>query len=67
MEQELTIKVAGMSCEGCAGKVRNALLVISGVGAVEVDLETGNVDIKGNDLTDAELKRAIAEAGFEPD
>ncbi len=67
VEQELTIKVAGMSCEGCAGKVRNALLVISGVGAVEVDLETGNVDIKGNDLTDAELKRAIAEAGFEPD
>lgn len=38
--------VEGMSCMGCVSHVKEALLAVKGVEAVEVDLESGKVEIK---------------------
>lgn len=41
-----TINVQGMSCGGCASKVKNALEALNGVQGVQVTLETGLVNVE---------------------
>lgn len=63
-----TIAVDGMSCDGCATRVRTALEAVAGVDRAEADHEADAVDVH-YDPASAEvddLRRAIAEAGYEP-
>ena len=60
-----TYTVPGMSCEHCTRAVGGALSSVPGVRSVEVDLETKRVTISGDSLSDAVLRAAIAEAGYE--
>lgn len=63
-EEVVQLDVEGMSCAGCAGNVRNALLPQHGVHTVEVDLESGRVTVHGHSLRQWELTEAIQEAGY---
>ena len=62
--EELKLNVSGMSCEGCAGKVKEALLAITAVNKVDVDIKSGDVEIGGEGLDEAALREAITGAGF---
>ena len=56
-----------MTCELCAGKVRNALLAIPGVGSVEVDLkgQASRVAVKPGQMVESKvLIAAVEKAGF---
>ena len=48
-----TINVQGMSCGGCASKVKNALEALDGVQGVQVTLETGLVNVEYNETEKA--------------
>ena len=62
----LTILVSGMTCEHCARAVRAEVGGLPGVTAVDVDVAAGTVVISGASLPGrAELREAIAEAGYE--
>ncbi|MDR1804206.1 MAG: cation transporter [Treponema sp.] len=41
--EKITLKVGGMSCEHCAKAVTNAVVGITGMDDVDVDLEAGHV------------------------
>ncbi|MBD3639172.1 MAG: copper-translocating P-type ATPase [Crocinitomicaceae bacterium] len=41
-----TYRINGMSCNGCANHVKEALSEVEGVSAVEVDLENGSAEIE---------------------
>lgn len=61
-----TIKINGMMCSHCTGRVSDALNAIDGVSA-EVSLDNGGqavVEISA-DVTDDMLKKAIIDAGYE--
>lgn len=62
----LTLKVGGMTCDGCANTVRNALLKVDGVYDATVDWETGAtvVQFDGKKTDDAKLGDAIIKAGY---
>ena len=49
MANQVTIHVQGMSCGGCVKSVENSVNALSGVEKVNVQLETGKVDIEFND------------------
>ncbi len=57
--------VPGMHCARCSAAVRDELERVSGVNAVDVDLETKVVTVRGNDLDDSALVAAIDEAGYD--
>ncbi len=57
--------VPGMSCDHCTRAVGGAVSSVPGVRSVEVDLETKLVTVRGDALSDAALRAAIAEAGYE--
>jgi copper chaperone CopZ len=54
-----------MSCEHCGSAVRDELIVVEGVTAVDVDLETKLVTVAGASLDDDRLRAAIYDAGYE--
>ena len=59
------LPVEGMTCQGCARKVGEAVRGVDGVTAVEVELEAGRVSVQGAASLDA-VRAAIADAGFTP-
>lgn len=63
--KEVVLKVDGMSCQGCAAKVKGVLKHL-GVEA-DVKLESGSVDVSYNEeqCTIDQIKAAIEEKGYE--
>lgn len=64
--QTATVKITGMTCDGCANQVRNALLKVDGVYDAEVNWESGVATVKfdGSKVDQAKLGAAITKAGY---
>ncbi|PKL23118.1 MAG: heavy metal transport/detoxification protein [Spirochaetae bacterium HGW-Spirochaetae-3] len=62
MRKLLTIE--GMSCGHCMMHVKSALEDVAGVTSAAVDLLKKSAMIEGDNLNDAVLKAAVAEAGY---
>ncbi|WP_436701869.1 cation transporter [Nocardioides sp. BYT-33-1] len=58
-----TYTVAGMTCNGCVGKVTAAVTAVDGVTDVDVDVSTGSLEVTGA-ADDAAIRAAIAEIGY---
>lgn len=58
-----TLRVNGMSCEGCEASVVEALRDVGGVENAAANHETGSVTVDG-DADDADLRLAVEEAGY---
>ncbi|HEY3182824.1 MAG TPA: heavy-metal-associated domain-containing protein [Gaiellaceae bacterium] len=65
MNDTVTYTVPGMSCEHCRAAVTEEVSAVAGVDAVDVDLDTKLVTVRGTNLDDARLRDAIEEAGYE--
>ena len=63
--QELSYTVVGMSCAHCTAAVTEEVEQVSGVSAVEVDLEAKLVVVRGEGIVDDAVREAIREAGYE--
>lgn len=62
---ELTYAVPGVSCSHCESAIDEEVRQVPGVTAVEVDLDTKRVTVRGEQLDDGALRRAIADAGYD--
>lgn len=63
---ERRLRVEGMKCHKCAGRVRGALEAVPGVESAEVDLEGKRATVRLNDsVPDEMLVGAVIEKGFE--
>ncbi|HWN21840.1 MAG TPA: heavy-metal-associated domain-containing protein [Gaiellaceae bacterium] len=61
----LTYTVAGMSCGHCKVAVTEEVEQVSGVEGVDVDLDSKLVVVRGESVSDDEVRAAIREAGYE--
>jgi copper chaperone len=59
-----TYRVGGMTCDGCARAVTNAIKARAANAEVNVDLKTGQVRVSGP-VDQATVAAAVADAGFE--
>ena len=57
--------VQGMTCSHCVLSVREEVSEVSGVSAVDVDLATGRLTVRGRDIDDGAVRAAVTEAGYE--
>ena len=65
--ETVTLKVKGMSCQGCVASVTRVLRALPGVGEVAVALQPGTARVT-YDPQCAQLpafKRAVEDAGYE--
>lgn len=60
-----TIDIQGMSCNHCVMAVKNALSEIEGISKVDVELDSNKAILEGVNLVDADLIKAIEEAGYD--
>jgi uncharacterized protein len=60
-----TIIVSGMTCEGCAGKLRKALMNIAEVADVKIELESGEVKITGSNLNYELISKTVIKIGYQ--
>ena len=61
---DVELKIVGMSCEHCSGRVEKALGALAGVTAVEVVLEPGSATVAGDNVRLADLVEAVDRVGF---
>lgn len=57
--------VTGMTCSHCVASVREEVGEIPGVIDVDVDLTTGRLTVRGDDVPAPAVRAAVAEAGYE--
>ena len=63
---EKLIKIDGMMCGHCSGRVQKALEALEGVESAVVSHENGTAVVKCADsVTDARLKEAVENQGFD--
>ena len=65
--ESITLKIDGMTCQGCVGSVTRVLSSITGVAKVDVTLQPGQATINfdPSKTTVDELRESIAGAGFD--
>ncbi|NOX28919.1 MAG: heavy-metal-associated domain-containing protein [Actinobacteria bacterium] len=63
MSANRTYTVSGMTCGHCVAAVKGEVGAVDGVSGVEIDLDSGRVDVSGGD--DAAIREAIDEAGYD--
>ena len=61
-----TVKVKGMTCNGCTGKVAHSLKAVNGVHDVVVSLSAGEAAVRYDELVTSpdRLKAAVKSAGY---
>ena len=63
---EKLMKIDGMMCSHCSGRVKKALEAVEGVEEAVVSHENGTAVVKCADsVTDATLKEAVENQGFD--
>ncbi len=61
------IKLKGMACSGCSTNVEKALGALTGVLRASADHRSGEVTVEHDGKVDeGTLRKAIAEAGYDP-
>ncbi len=63
-EQTLRVRIEGMTCAGCVGKVESALKAVDGVREAEVSLTGAVAVVHGQDLDPDTLVKAVRSTGF---
>ncbi|MEU2036806.1 heavy-metal-associated domain-containing protein [Nocardia amamiensis] len=60
-----TVTVTGMTCGGCAARVRDEIGRVSGVSSVAVEVASGQVTVASTGPVErAELAAAVVRAGY---
>ncbi|MEO6885903.1 MAG: cation transporter [Jatrophihabitantaceae bacterium] len=62
---EKTYLVAGMTCAHCVNAVTTEVGAVAGVETVHVELASGQVRVTGDGYSDADIRAAVDEAGYE--
>lgn len=56
--------VTGMTCGHCKSTVIGEVLQVPGVRAVDVDLDSGRLTVRGDGFEETAIRSAVDEAGF---
>ena len=65
--QTTTIKIQGMTCQGCVNSIKTVLEKLPDIIRIEISLDTAQAIVEHNPATTSidQLKTAIEDAGFE--
>lgn len=61
--REATYTVVGMTCSGCANKIKEAVLAIEAVTDVSVDVSAARISVTGT-VTQDQVNEAVEAVGY---
>lgn len=62
--EKIGLKIEGMSCTHCVGRVERALAAVAGVSEVSVTLEPGAATVTGDGVSLDDLVEAVDRVGY---
>ena len=62
-ERQYTVQ--GMTCDHCVLSVTEEVSEVPGVEGVDVELESGRMVVRGAEVDDEAVRRAVSDAGYE--
>jgi copper chaperone CopZ len=62
---EKSYTVVGMTCDHCVLSVREEVSEVDGIEAVDVDLGSGRLQVRGENVSDTAVSDAVADAGYQ--
>ena len=62
---EKSYTVVGMTCDHCVLSVREEISEVDGIDVVDVDLASGRLHVRGENVSDVAVRDAVADAGYE--
>jgi copper chaperone len=67
MMESTTLKISGMTCQGCVKSVTRVLTGLPGVANVDVSLDRGEAkfDFDPSKAVQGDFRRVVEDAGFE--
>jgi copper chaperone CopZ len=65
MTSTVTYNVPKVHCNHCAMTIKEEVSEVEGVEAVEVDVNSKLVTVRGENVADDAVRHALAEAGYE--
>lgn len=65
MSEQIQLKISGMSCASCVGRIEKALNKVSGVEHAAVNLASETASVAGQSLDPELLIAAVAQAGYQ--
>ncbi|HVG67168.1 MAG TPA: heavy-metal-associated domain-containing protein [Gaiellales bacterium] len=57
-------RITGMTCDHCVRAVRDEVSAVDGVEAVEIELASGRLEVRGDGVADEDVRAAVEEAGY---
>ncbi|KAJ6676110.1 HEAVY METAL-ASSOCIATED ISOPRENYLATED PLANT PROTEIN 31 [Salix viminalis] len=63
MSMMVEVRVPNLDCEGCASKIKKALLKLKGAEEVEIEMEAQKITVTGYALEEKKVIKAIKRAG----
>jgi copper chaperone len=64
VKMNIELNVSGMTCGHCKAAVEKALKNVNGVADVNVNLEAGKAEVKGENVSLEALVAAVTEEGY---
>jgi copper chaperone len=64
MDMSWKITVENIKCGGCANSIRKALAAVPGIGEVEVNVETGEIQVQGDETARPVVSKRLLELGY---
>ena len=61
---ETTLKIEGMSCMHCVGKVKQAIAALSGVQEAKVEVGSAEVSFDDSALSTEAIAEAVVKSGY---
>ncbi len=61
---ETTLKIEGMSCMHCVGRVKQAIAALSGVQEAKVEVGTAQVSFDDSAVSVEEIAEAVVKSGY---
>jgi copper chaperone len=64
--EQMSMRISGMSCDGCVNSVRNALARLPGVQVRQLEVGLATIAYDPSLTSPESMRSAIIKAGFEP-
>lgn len=62
--KEMKLKIEGMSCMHCVGRVKQALGALAGISEANVDVGVATIKFDESKLTAQDIEAAVKKAGY---
>ena len=60
----LQLNAQNIKCAGCVANIKNGLTEIAGIDSIEIDIDSGTINVEGSALDSGTITSKLTELGY---